>query len=695
MTMITWKNIDAPDFSGALKAGQAASEQMGKALDPLKTILTDAQARDQANWDNTAEQTTQALAGQFRNASSIAELDQMANPEMIQQNYGALANLDKLKALQAEQEGVIRTQNTNAALTAPLTATTREGVFESVANLNPREVDREAILKHGLDRLNAAEADERKIQADLERTEANDKILREGAERDKEEALVGFNNMYLDALSSGGSGPESRAAILAQAKEKGNVDLFALSQRMNKATQEQQAIDPVTQRQIDSKTRHHETEYRREEGDWNDRLAQAQAQVSALDGQGVSSVYREQANKLPRGAVQAVADIVGKGDNGLRTVLTYLNNPALGLNSDDKNAILWQSFNEVPQGTKFGMKVFSDDAYTRAKELVSLLPRQIEAQSVLKDVEFQKREALSGTVTRYNQDVDNLYGVKQLQTNAMNNGVPISVQNNNPGNLVGKDGKFQVFKTAAEGEAALEKDLRGKLSGNSPAYVTRFGTLPVTPNRLTEVWSPAKAKGNSQESTTNYGKFVADALGISPDATIEDTSDNLAILKRAITAFESGIGSGDRPDLKADAASILRNKPTETTRKGRQLEFSSKPETPEESALSEAVRRREALDRDKTQKTQRKPGIIDTRGLDELGGITIDTLDTLINKPIQASWDAGTSVRNTIGNWAKEIHNSQQKRIAIAYLEQKYSEGRISADKFDSDYAAIKAVKVK
>jgi hypothetical protein len=118
---------------------------------------------------------------------------------------------------------------------------------------------------------------------------------------------------------------------------------------------------------------------------------------------------------------------------------------------------------------------------------------------------------------------------------------PVSVRNNNPGNLVGPDGKFMVFRTPEEGVAALERDLQGKLSGQSDAYKARFGTQPVTPERLAEVWSPAAAKGNTPESTTNYGKHIAKKLGINPGDTIPNTPDALQRVKQAITEFESGM----------------------------------------------------------------------------------------------------------------------------------------------------------
>lgn len=119
-------------------------------------------------------------------------------------------------------------------------------------------------------------------------------------------------------------------------------------------------------------------------------------------------------------------------------------------------------------------------------------------------------------------------------------GVPLSVRNNNPGNLVAPNGQFQQFPTADAGQNALINDLTLKVSGQSPAYKARFGNEPVTPARLAEVWSPANAKGNTPASTTNYGSFIAQKLGIGPNDPIPNNPQTIARVGQAITEFEKG-----------------------------------------------------------------------------------------------------------------------------------------------------------
>jgi hypothetical protein len=129
-------------------------------------------------------------------------------------------------------------------------------------------------------------------------------------------------------------------------------------------------------------------------------------------------------------------------------------------------------------------------------------------------------------------------------TTAAAPGAPRSVRQNNPGNLVDKNGVIRTFATLAEGEKALEDDLRLKLSGQSPAVKERFGPQVGTfmsPALLAETWAPSTAKGNTVQSTQNYGNAIAKALGMTdPTAQIPNTPEALAKAKAAIAQFEAG-----------------------------------------------------------------------------------------------------------------------------------------------------------
>lgn len=126
-------------------------------------------------------------------------------------------------------------------------------------------------------------------------------------------------------------------------------------------------------------------------------------------------------------------------------------------------------------------------------------------------------------------------------------GAPVSVRNNNPGNLRDtKTGEFLKFDTLEAGQKALDDDLKLKLSGQSPAVKQRFGEDAniMTPSLLAETWSPSTAPGNSPESTANYAKYIANKLGIDPTGVIPNTPEARKIVANAITEFESGQKQG-------------------------------------------------------------------------------------------------------------------------------------------------------
>jgi hypothetical protein len=120
---------------------------------------------------------------------------------------------------------------------------------------------------------------------------------------------------------------------------------------------------------------------------------------------------------------------------------------------------------------------------------------------------------------------------------------PVSVRNNNPGNLKDvKTGELLKFDTLEAGQKALDDDLKLKLSGQSAAVKERFGkdVNIITPAMLAETWAPATAPGNTPESTGNYAKTIATKLGINPTDPIPNTPQARKLVTEAITEFESG-----------------------------------------------------------------------------------------------------------------------------------------------------------
>jgi hypothetical protein len=132
----------------------------------------------------------------------------------------------------------------------------------------------------------------------------------------------------------------------------------------------------------------------------------------------------------------------------------------------------------------------------------------------------------------------------EIPAGAAGSQIPLSVRNNNPGNLVAPNGQFQQFPTSEAGNNALINDLTLKVSGQSPAYKARFGDAPVTPAKLAETWSPASAQGNTPESTKNYGNYIAQKLGIDANSPIPNNPQAIAKVAEGITEFEKGAYGG-------------------------------------------------------------------------------------------------------------------------------------------------------
>lgn len=125
-------------------------------------------------------------------------------------------------------------------------------------------------------------------------------------------------------------------------------------------------------------------------------------------------------------------------------------------------------------------------------------------------------------------------GVPRPQPVARPQGDTVADRNNNPLNLRGPDGRFQVFETPEEGWAAGINDLRLKMEGRS-RHIQPDAPL----SQLFEVWAPAQELGNHPEGYTQY---VATRLGVSPDTPIRDLAGRIEELAAAMGDFEGWTG---------------------------------------------------------------------------------------------------------------------------------------------------------
>jgi hypothetical protein len=115
-------------------------------------------------------------------------------------------------------------------------------------------------------------------------------------------------------------------------------------------------------------------------------------------------------------------------------------------------------------------------------------------------------------------------------------GNPLSVRNNNPGNMrpVGSNNGFQNFATPEEGLKAMADDLMIKISGRSPAMVSKFGQgyTPTLAN-VVSTWAPPE-----ENDTQAYIQAVSQKTGIAPDQPL--TPQDIARLQPAMIEQEGG-----------------------------------------------------------------------------------------------------------------------------------------------------------
>jgi hypothetical protein len=113
---------------------------------------------------------------------------------------------------------------------------------------------------------------------------------------------------------------------------------------------------------------------------------------------------------------------------------------------------------------------------------------------------------------------------------------PMSVRNNNPGNLKNPvTGNFQQFSSPQEGIDANLKDLTLKLSGQSPVMQSKFGQgyTPSVAN-IISTWAPS----SDNNDTVAYIKKVSSDLGVDPNAPLNP--QQAPALLHSMTGMEGG-----------------------------------------------------------------------------------------------------------------------------------------------------------
>lgn len=111
---------------------------------------------------------------------------------------------------------------------------------------------------------------------------------------------------------------------------------------------------------------------------------------------------------------------------------------------------------------------------------------------------------------------------------------PLSVRNNNPGNIRGNDGNFQVFPDKESGLAAMKNDLTIKVTGKSKAMAGKFGEgYQPTVTNVISTWAP-----DSENDTKAYIATVSKETGFAPDKVL--TEADIDKLMTAMIKVEGG-----------------------------------------------------------------------------------------------------------------------------------------------------------
>ena len=113
MAQITWRNVNAPSFEGPLEAIGDANEDIISGFDPFKKILTDHQKLQEENFIQQGENVDTGIQANLQKLKSLGELNQAEDAGQfdigtIEQQYGKMANFDKLTKNVAKQRTDLR-----------------------------------------------------------------------------------------------------------------------------------------------------------------------------------------------------------------------------------------------------------------------------------------------------------------------------------------------------------------------------------------------------------------------------------------------------------------------------------------------------------------------------------------------------------------------------------------------------------
>jgi hypothetical protein len=181
--------------------------------------------------------------------------------------------------------------------------------------------------------------------------------------------------------------------------------------------------------------------------------------------------------------------------------------------------------------SEFDRKLRSDAAQQYLAGLTTRDPQA--AQDLLNSGKFAKYLTTEDSVKASKAIWDNTPDILKLEQ-IRNSRQPLSVRNNNPGNIRGNDGAFKKFSTPEEGQKAMADDLRVKVTGKSDAMKAKFGdNYEPTLSNLIHTWAPT-----NENDTQAYIDTVAKETGIGANDKL--SVSDIPKLQAAMTKVEGG-----------------------------------------------------------------------------------------------------------------------------------------------------------
>lgn len=249
MSQITWRNIDAPDFSQAGRLLEAGTKNISDAFTAGQNLIGQQQQIELANFENARKRNTADIQNQllgFNTPEEMAAAQAQFTPEALKARFGAAYDQSQINQLVAERPGQLRQD---------LTSEIQLGNLQQAEASEPYEQQFYALLAQSpgqaanfLEQNKASFADTQKMYGDL-------------ANRQNQLDEMKFRRAQL--ADSAANRAEARASRETLQQEKTNLNKYG--QELNKwvldnpdkpiggkaaELQKQFGINPVTGNQV-------------------------------------------------------------------------------------------------------------------------------------------------------------------------------------------------------------------------------------------------------------------------------------------------------------------------------------------------------------------------------------------------------------------------------------------------------------